>query len=240
MSVRKELLNKIKSRGYWNINFKPIPYNPQRINNLPDCKKLVEENTVEFRGWDYPHFPIRTGDDAGLIAGDNYYEGWIDWHASKEIWRMYQSGQFIHYLSFREDWAADDPFFTQQIREIPPNTVLSVNLTICQLTEIFEFLARLTRKGIYDDNIKVDINLHNTQNRKLLPSEPMRVSLFERYSSDIQNIPFSNIYQKEEILIKPLDLALNTIVYFFNRFKWDTPPIEVIKSKQLDLISRNR
>ena len=72
---------------------------------------LLKKMPWNFVVWDYPHFPQRRGDDTDLVPGNNYYEGWIDWGAHKEIWRMYQSGQFINYKAVEEDWFKEDGWY---------------------------------------------------------------------------------------------------------------------------------
>src|ERR1035441_3490152 len=105
--MNKPILDKIKSRGYWRINFEPLVYE-QKLKTLGECKDIIEKSQVELRGWNYPHFPRRTGTDVGLESGDKFYEGWIDWFNHIEFWRMYQSGQFLHYFAVREDWSESD------------------------------------------------------------------------------------------------------------------------------------
>jgi len=238
MNLREKLLNKIKSRGYLRVSLRPLNYSPQRIKDLPECKKIVEECSVEFRGWDYPHFPRRKGEDTGLAPGDNYYEAWIDWGTHKEIWRMYQSGQFIHYLALNEDWWGEDTWYGKEVRKIPPLTILSVIGTIYHFTEIFEFLSRLTQKGIYEEGLEISILLGNTQNRKLEILDPMRAPLFMEYKTGGRIIQFSKKYPKKKLLEDSKELALQAIVHFFHRFDWDNPPLEVIKNEQEKLITR--
>ena len=72
-------------RGYWRINFEPLVYE-KKLDNLGVCKEVVEKNMVSLRGWNYPHFPHRVGNDAGLEPGSNYYEGWISWFNHREFW----------------------------------------------------------------------------------------------------------------------------------------------------------
>lgn len=228
-SLREGLLEKIKKRGFWLINFKPLVYNSQRIQQIPDCKNIIEKNRVEFRGWDYPHFPQRQDNDTGLIPGNNYYEGWIDWSWSKEVWRMYQSGQFIHYLSLMEDW--DDLG-----ENVQPKTILSIIMTVYHLTEIFEFLARLTQSGVYEEGVKISISLNNTIKRELKILGHGRVPLHGEYVAHTNQIKFENQYSKNLITSNPKELALDVSIYFFNRFGWDNPSKEVIKNDQEKLI----
>lgn len=76
--MKAGLLDKIKSRGYWRINFQPLVA-VRKLESIAACKDMVERNTVELRGWDYPHFSKRVDADSGVETGNDYYQGWIDW-----------------------------------------------------------------------------------------------------------------------------------------------------------------
>jgi len=233
--MREELLKTIKSRGYWSINF--IPMRDQELK-LPTCKEIIEKSSVEFRGWDYPHFPRRRDEDTDLVPGNNHYEGWIDWGAHKEIWRMYQSGQFVHYLALNEDWWGEDSWYGEKLKKIKPKTILSIISATYLLTEIFEFLARLGRNEIYKEGVKINIKLCNTRGRKLEILDFDRGPLFREYKTGIENVEFLKTYSGEEILGNSRNLALDAIIHFFHRFNWDNPPTEVIKSDQEKLINK--
>lgn len=238
--THEEVIKTIKSKGYWRISFEPLEYIEQAIQ-LSKCKELVEKNSLHLRGWDYPHVSHRQGDDSKLEVGANYWQSWLDWKGEnhKEFWRMYQSTQFIHYLALREDWLdgyrqrnimSDDSY----VRE---GEGLGVVATTYQITEIFEFLTRLMTDGLYESGVKVSIALHNTRNRSLLVDSSHRIgfSYLRQTSADI--IPFEGTYSKEEIMEKAKDKAFDAIVYFFERFGWESPNIEVIKSDQDNFLS---
>ena len=99
----KNLIEKIKSRGYWRINFQPL-VDQRKFKTLVECKNIVEFNSVQTRGWDFPCVPRKKEDYMDLIPCENYYLGWIDWAHHIEFWHMYQSGQFLLYRSLCEDW----------------------------------------------------------------------------------------------------------------------------------------
>lgn len=232
----KELLKIIKSRGYWRVNFRPVA--DQTSLELPKCKEIVEKCSVEFRGWDYPHFPRRRGENTDLRPGNNYYEGWINWGVHKEIWRMYQSGQFIHYLTVREDWFKEHPWYSENLKKIEPKTILSIINTVYLITEIFEFLARLSKEGVYNKGVEVNIQLCNIgNNRKLEILEAMRAPLLREYKTGADNIEFFGRYSKDEVIKNSKEIALKAILHFFYRFSWDNPPIEVIKNDQEKLVT---
>ncbi|MGA2332604.1 MAG: hypothetical protein ABSG75_12670 [Syntrophales bacterium] len=236
--MTEETLNKIKSRGYWRINFRPLVIG-QKLE-LPQCKNVVERNAVNFRGWDYPHFPQRRGDDTDLVAGNEYYEGWIDWGAHKEIWRMYQSGQFIHYKAVEEDWFKEDGWYGgTQFQKIEPGTILAILNTVYLITEIFEFLSRIAKTGLfYKEGVMLDIGLIRTAKRQLVMMDPMRGHLFDKYVARIDAIPFSHQYSSDEIIQNAREEALKAIVHIFQRFGWDNPPVETFKNDQEKLVRR--
>jgi hypothetical protein len=211
----------------------------EEILNLPQCKDVVENNSVEFRGWDYPHVPRRSSDDTDLAPGNNYYEGWNDWGVHKEIWRMYQSGQFINYRAAEEDWYKEDAWYSDsKLQNIEPGTILSVIGTVYLITEIFEFLSRLVKTGIYKKGFTVDIRLIKTAGRRLVILDPMRAPLFDEYKTIIEEIPFSAKYSSELMIQNAREEALKVIIHIFQRFRWENPPIGVFKSDQEKLITR--
>lgn len=236
--MKSDLIEKIKSRGYWRINFQPLVA-VQKLKNLSDCKNLVEKNSVVLRGWDYPHFPNRSDEKTGLEPGNNYYQGWIDWWSHKEFWRMYQSGQFFHYLGLREDWYEEDGWFGDTAKEIKPGSSLSVVGTIYQITEIYEFLARLARDGIYEEGVDVNISFNNTLNRKLWLDDLKRAPFSYDRKTGAEKIEIPpHKYKKDKIVNQARDLALEIIIYIFDRFDWPQPPVETIKRDQDNLLSR--
>lgn len=235
--MKKNLLETIKSRGYWRVNFQPVII-ATKISSLGDCLDIVEKNRVELRGWDYPHFPRRRDADSNVEAGNNYYAGWIEWYNHIEFWRMYQSGQYLHYFALREDGGDTDGWDITPNSNTEPNKFLSIVGTIYSITEIFEFASRLATQNLYDEGVKISITLDNAENRILRMEDPMRGPLFDEYKTALKEITFSQVYSKEDLITKPQDLALEVIVYIFDRFKWHRPPIEVFKKDQDTLINR--
>jgi hypothetical protein len=236
--MKKESFEKLQSRGYWRINFQPL-VDEMKLKSLGDCRDIIEKNNVSLRGWNYPHFPRRVGDDAGLEPANNHYEGWIDWCNHKEFWRMYQSGQYLHYLALREDWAELNGWGIVPNQNVTkPREKLSIVGTIYEITEIFQFLSNLAQEGIYDEGVRVFISLHNTQDRKLFMEDPMRGPLWDDYKTNLEKIEFTNQYTKGALITKSQELAQEVILYFFDRFGWHKPPVEAIKQDQDNLLNR--
>lgn len=232
--MSENLTKKIKSKGYWKIDFKPLVDIKDRIEHFPDLEELIEKNSVELRGWDYPHFPRRERP----LFGNDYIEGRINWENHIELWRFYQSGRFWHYLALREDWFGRSSLVDKRLSKIKPREIISIIGTVYQLTEIYEFLSRLNKESIYKDGVEISINLNNTKNRRLELLEPGRAPLFQKYKTNAKSIKFSRSYSEKEIAEKSQELALEAILHFFYRFGWNNPPIEVIKEDQRKLLER--
>ncbi len=223
------LIEAIKSRGHWRVVFRPLHFEAERIPSLPKCKDYVEKASVSLRGWSYPMIPRRDGP----TYGNDYVEGATDWGASKELWRLYQSAQFIHLDSLKEDW---DPRFAN--RRIEPGAVLDVINTVYTVTELFEFLSRIARFGIYKEGVEVSVGLNRTEGRVLHVSDFGRAPLLGEYRCRIPEIVFDRTLTEAIAIEKPKDTALDAILHFFLRFGWENPPTEVLKEDQERLLRR--
>jgi len=160
----EKLIEKIKSRGYWRVNFQPFTANDKL--KLSECKDLVKKNDVALRGWNFPHFPMKRDQSSGIEPCTGYYQGWTEWGSHKEFWRMYKTGQFLSYRAFNEDWFEEDGWHQELAEQIKPFTSLSVvGSVIFVVTEIIEFLRRLTSEKIYDDGVIIKITLFNTKDK---------------------------------------------------------------------------
>lgn len=224
------LLEKIKARGYWRINFRPRAYEGDLVA-LTKAKELVEKSTVQFRGWDYPHFPTRNDDESGLSPCGDYYEGWVDWWNHIEFWRMYKSTQFLHYLALREDWYENSKWEAELAKNKQPFTSLGVGGTIYQITEIFEFAFRLGRLGLYQKGLTVDIKLENTQGRALWIDDPRRLPFSFPRKTGAPFIHLKRELPADDVISANHDVSLDALLELFENFEW-SPPRDLIKTQQ--------
>ncbi|MBV8676947.1 MAG: hypothetical protein JO355_07230, partial [Planctomycetaceae bacterium] len=79
---------------------RPTTFQEKRIALICDLLPIIDRNSVQYRGWDYPHVdhsrpPLRGAD----WVGQEY-----DCEDQIEVWRFYQSGLFLHYLAIAGDW----------------------------------------------------------------------------------------------------------------------------------------
>lgn len=227
-----KVIDTIKSRGYWRVNFEPMVF-IQKLPTVEDCKSYVEKNSVNLRGWDYPHVPRRRGQDTDLSPGSNFYQGWVDTGIYKEFWKMYQSGQFINYRALKEDWFDENSFAARAMRGSPltpePMSSLEVINTTYQITEFFVFLSRLVGQGLYNEGVSVSISLNNTEGRKLWISDFNRAPFIDDYKTASPTIVHEQKLSKQEALAQPKELAMRLINKIFDSFGWHKPSVGIIK-----------
>jgi hypothetical protein len=159
-----ELLEKIKSRGYWHIVIRPEQFVAERIPTLAACRSIIERNQVRYRGLYLPYI-----DDQSIRHGLDYIEVTLSAFGSvHETWRFYQSGQFVLFRGFREDWMKENSWFPSHQRPaIEPGTKLGILSTLYQLSEIYEFAARLGQANILGNQLFLAVNLAHTKGRRL-------------------------------------------------------------------------
>jgi len=237
------VINKIKTRGYWRINFDPLESNPFLVEDRGKCKEIVTTSAVELRGWDYPHVPTENSrKESAIYNGQNFVGSYTNWERHKEVWRLEQSGKFTHIRGFWEDWWDEDTIFVIEDRnKYPPGSILSVTSAIYTLTEIFEFLKRLAEKNVYDSGVVVSIELHNINARKLLIMEPGRF-LFSEYISNVNDYVLpSQVFENGQLVLeKAHDSAIELVSDVFETFNWDKgrQPMDTFRDDQKKLLER--
>lgn len=233
--MSKEIVEKIKSKGYWRILFRPLTHE-KRIEQLEGCKTIVEQNTVSLRGWNYPHFPYRRDESSGLLPGDDYYEGYDDWMQFKEVWRMYQSGQFVHYIAIREDWY-EESIKDEYAKYNSKYRILKITETIYFITEVFEFLSRLTKQRIYKDGVDLSIKLMNTEGRILYAERGIGMRYLEHYKTAAPEIIYDKKYSEKPLTEDAPKLAREVLLHIFERFGYK-PAEGMIKEHQTRLLEK--
>jgi len=231
--MKDDFIDTIKSRGYWRVNFQPTG-KPANLS-LKECEDLVDKNSVRLRGWYYPFYGHGTADNHGISNYNNYVGGWIDAGEFKEFWRMYQSGQFLHYSAVQEDWLTPE---TNTLRrnpnELEPGKYLNfVGSLTMYITEIIEFLTRLHRSGLYQDGVSVEISLNNTKGRELTSFEFMRHLSFPKRTQE-DPIVFRRTFTPDELSQPARDLAIEPILRFFELFNFADVSVEQVIKKDQD------
>lgn len=231
-----QIIKKIKSRGYWKISVRPTVYNKERINNLIDCRDIIARNAVRLRGWPFPFIAKTNDKTSGILPGEHHYESWVDWDIHKELWRFYQSAQFITLRGLWEDWYKErgNIDYYDSLGEIDR---LGVFHTLYFLTEIFEFLNRMVISSIYKGSILVSVELCNIKGRILWIDDPNRLPLWEIRKTGATSIIFSKVFSDNEIKEKGREIAIESSLYFFQRFDWN-PENELLKEAQRKFLGK--
>lgn len=229
----------IKSRGYWKVHLYPNTIDFLPIEPINKGKEIIKNTSIHLRGWDYPHFPKQSFENQNIYVSGDKIEAWVDYDSHKEVWRLYNSGQFIHVFSLGEDWLMESTWSSNELKKIQPGTILSIEWSIFLITEIYSFIKNLIEAELYKSEIALEIVMVGTQNRELTVFDPMRMPLIEKYKSASTEINFPRkIYEIQEFKINYLDLAYEQIVYLFNQFNWDNLNKSAIREDQRRLIER--
>lgn len=231
--MKEELIDIIKSKGYWRINFQPVS-KPKEFT-LAECNALIEKNSVKLRGWYYPFYGYGDADNHGFENHNNFRQGWIDSTEFKEFWRMYKSSQFLHYVAVTEDWWTPQnraERFSQVAEEQPKSFLNFVGSLNYFVTEVYEFLSRLYNSGLYEEGVIVSISLHNTKGRRLSNFDFSR-HLSRAYITQEDTIEFKKTYTPEDLAKSPKDLAIDPIVHIYEQFNFNDISVQqVIKVDQ--------
>lgn len=224
---KDQVIEKIKSKGYWEINIRPVVYSELRVEKRR-LKELVRSSKVELRGWDYPHFRDSGGEPYPIQNG---IEKFIDWSGNIEFWRMTQSANFYHLLAVEEDWM--EPSGLKYMHQLKNQKWLGVLGALYTLTEIYEFAKRLASQNIFDESMVIDIKLHDLQGRKLIVESFDRVPLYDKVAKLSEPWEFT----KKEILVadilsKSAQFALDAFVDLVFLFDWINLPTDSIRNDQ--------
>jgi hypothetical protein len=227
------------------VVFTPRTFDSKLVPDRPSCKRLLEENAVQLRGWDYPHIPRGNIDNQKMYFGADYCEGYIDWGSHKELMRFYQSGLFVHYFSMWEDWMSEDGLGAivgrDKRNDKAPGSALSFIGVTYTMTEIYEFLRRqASGSNVFDSGVTVELKLHNVgEGRSLESFDANRIGLFGRYISNESEIVVpTNELNKEQLLNDSKKNAIEAAKYIFETFGWENMPVHVFEQDQQRLLER--
>lgn len=218
---KDKIIKKIKSKGYWEINIRPDVYKSQRIKRQK-VKDIVHSAVVVLRGWDYPHFRDSEGEPYPILDG---IEKTVDWYNHIEFWRMTKSANFYHLLALWDDW---DSWMGGAVVD----KRLGVLGTLYTLTEIFEFAKRLASQNIFDDNVSIEIKLHDLNNRHLVIDSSNRAPFMSPRIAKISKpwTYYAQTFLINDLLNKPEQLTLEGFLDLIYLFGWKNPPIETFKN----------
>jgi hypothetical protein len=227
-----QVLQTIKSRGHWRVNIRPSVFDPQRIPNLSTLRSALGSARVSLRGWPYPYFD--PNDPPALLT--DHIQQLVSWEGYHELWRLYQSGQFIHLFSMREDW-----WESGAPPRIDPGTVLSLGSTLYTVTEIFLFAARLAEHLGLGPDVSISYKVVGIGGRQLTIFEPGRVPLghYRRTSQDLAEFGQERTESAEALISGAAEMAVDEVLKIYERFTWTPAREDVIEDQRKFLQRRN-
>lgn len=214
MSTAQEVgvLDRIRLRGHWRVTIRPGSFQRDLIPDRSELFKIVERKSVRLRGWDYPHIDYRNEP----LAGVDWVGQEFEWQDQIELWRLYQSGQFIHFLALCGDWRDHS-----EIRPPEPGwrhgQFLYYLDTIYTLLEIFEFASRLALSAAGVPIMVVQIDLKGLQGRRLI-STGSSIALRGDYGTQLPEWTHRWEGSQTKLIAEPRNLAATACSELFATF----------------------
>ena len=99
--------------------------------------------------------------------------------------------------------------------------MLSVGSAIYTITEIYEFLFRLHRTGLYQTGATVAISLENTAQRHLWINDPNRMPFSEEKVTGADRITLEKAVSRFDLEAAEHSTSMSAIRELLERFGWD-------------------
>jgi hypothetical protein len=215
-----EVVDKIRSRGFWDVTIRPAAFVPDRIS-YGQLNEVLEKSVVRMRGWPIPmidpHTRLRR--DAEWIGQEIDAE--IVWHY--EAWRFFTSGQFSQLRAVSADWRAG----TNEATPVPngADAVIEVWEILFYLTEVFELAARLALKIASADEMTISAHLHGLENRALVVGQRNQAPIIPPPVATVPDLERSVTLPRDVLVADTRAQAAELAREFFLRFDWE-PSLE--------------
>ena len=214
-----KLLEKIRSGGYWNIAIHPNEFLPDRVDRVSKLYPILRKTSVKLRGWDFPHLnPMRDP-----RKENDWIEQEFGGEPFLEIWRFYQSGQFVDVSSVPYDWNGSAFYKSGEI--------INVADSIIRLTEAFELAARLSLTEAGSLFMRIEITHANLASR-CLDFNGVREQYAVRGCQSKKNVfSFDKEISQIELITEAKELALEPAAQLFRQFGWE-PHVSLLRDIQ--------
>ncbi len=211
-------LSKLRMRGHWRVVIRPTMFDNEHIPKDADLFSIVERRSVRLRGWDYPHIDYQSQPLRGVDwVGQEY-----DREDEIEVWRLYTSGQFIHFFALAGEWRDYSTVWPPE-GDWEPGRNMYYLQTVYSFVEILELASRLALSPAGAAFMRVEINIKELQGRRLV--EPDRAFRFSRdYIADSPDWRHSWEGTQTELIARPRELAAEASQSLFARFGLDISP----------------
>ena len=224
-----EPLDKLRSRGHWRVVIRPGQFLPARIKDIASLQAILQNNFVELRGWDFPHLDPHTEPhiDVDWVGQESEWEHYL------EVWRFYQSGQFVDITSMSGEWR-DQSGLSPPDANWRPGQFLGVGDAVSTYTEIFVFASRLALTEEWDEGVHIEVTCTGLDGRRLWVDSRNRWPMRRIYEATIQELPYKVDLLRTALVAEPWELALEPARELFQRFGWN-PTMDMLRSLQGEL-----
>ena len=193
----------------------------------------MEESTISLRGWDFPHTEDPRINRTEWIGAE------INWGRHKEFWRLYLSGQFVHYSAMFEDFDPVNWTSSGFGGKGRPDRYLEIISTLYKFTEILTFASRVSERLYPEDGAHIAVTLFDTGGRDLVFWDMSRF-LGRRYICEEGQVSVSEDISAPQLISEAGDVALSLTLRVFELFNWIDPPREIFEEDQRKLLERRQ
>lgn len=210
-----QLVNKIRSRGYWRVVIRPSRFEERRIADFSELYSIVQRTAVRTVSKYFPWLDNSQPPEAGADSVGQY----VDSSPYLELWRFFQSGQFVALAAMTEDWLPDFHFPGHPFSP-PQGEALGDRNVILLFTSVFEFAARLALTSAGDDRMHVEIYAHGLEGRSIYwgnsnwAAGPATISEFVVPQAEVR---------RDTLVAEPKELAVKRARELFQRFNYNRP-----------------
>ena len=213
-----ELLKKIRSRGYWKVIIRPTDFVEDRIASPDDLYRILDKSAarIRHRWFGFPHIQW----ESETSRGKDWIGQEFEWGRYRELWRFYQSGQFVSFRGLYGDWADHAPALPVPA-EADLRAYLEAKDALLQLTEVFELAASLTFTAAAADCVHIAASLHNLEGRRLIlyrGASPHTIATAA--PSAVDEFVYRREFPKITLAIQAQELALQAAGELFRHFDW--------------------
>ena len=222
-TVGEERVLRIREQAHWRTHIAP-PTAERRFGSSLDARDAARAAAVRIRGWDFPHFQ-ESGDLGGASPVPGGWESWFDLQPL-EAWRIMESGQFIHYITLRDDAPAGSRPFGKTPE---PSPTVTLDGIVYQITEIMEFASRLAGRADYGPSMRLTISLSGVRGRRLATGSVQ--TLPGACAAQQDCIRFERALDVATLASRKHDHGLAAIASVFAYFGYE-PPRDILAAAQ--------